>query len=88
MAKMTAKEFVNVLTESGLDFEVYGYEGVLNMLSIYLSHEADEYENRAMIARQKGDDNVGLLSLKKTCQAESDFLYDTLSKRGYYERRS
>ena len=54
--KMTAKEFKKVLADAEIDFEVYGYEGVLNLIAlanIYLEDETN-YENlKQMYARRR-----------------------------------
>ena len=69
MKKMTAKEFKEILTESGTDFDLYGFEGILNELSIYNEMMAKEYEGEAPE-----------LVYKKI----SNKIYKALEKRGYY----
>lgn len=88
MAKMTSEEFIQILNDSGLDFEVFGYEGILNMLSMYLTNEAVNYETRAIFEGQKGNDNGGLLGLMKKYDNGGSVIYHALENRGYYERRS
>ena len=43
---MTAKEFEKVLTNCGIDFSIWGYEGIINIVSTYCSMEAKEYEKK------------------------------------------
>ena len=71
--RMTAGQFKKVITEAGLDFNVYGYEGILNELSLYA---------RSYSAEQKAsgfDHYAGYLdNLAQT-------IYKALDKRGYYD---
>ena len=88
MAKMTAEEFIQILNESDIDFEIYGYEGILNMLSIYSTYEADKYETHAMLETENENVRRGILGVKKLYDNRAYVLHDALAKRGYYERRS
>lgn len=70
--KMTLKEFKEILNNSGVNFDIRGYEGILNLISIAADFQAEEY-------KQKG--NTVLAELEKE---KSDFIYNTLENRGYY----
>jgi len=70
--KMNAKEFKEALTLAGLDFEILGYEGLLNTLSIYYNIQANEYTNRGF--EELGNDTMKI----------SHKLYVILCTRGYY----
>lgn len=83
---MTVEEFIQILNDSGLDFEVFGYEGILSMLSNHLLNEADKYEKKAM--SQTENDNTGLLGLMKLYNNMAHAIYTALENRGYFERRS
>ena len=69
MKKMTAKEFKEILTESGVNFDLYGFEGILNELSIYNEMMAKEYEGKTPEIVYKK------ISYK---------IFKALEKRGYY----
>lgn len=71
--RMNETEFKEALTLAGVDFEIYGYEGVLNALSMFYDYEAKEYFNR-------GCEAAG------NCEKEiSNKLYGTLCTIGYYK---
>lgn len=42
MAKMTCKEFKEVLEKSGMYFDVWGFEGILNIISLNEKRNAEE----------------------------------------------
>lgn len=69
MRKMTAKEFKEILTESGVDFDLYGFEGILNELSIYNEMMSKKYEGKAPEIVYKKISNK---------------IFKALEKRGYY----
>ena len=51
---MTAKEFKAVLEKAGMPFDVYGYEGILNLVSIALDTQADGMRVNGLHAGAKG----------------------------------
>ena len=69
---MTKKEFMGVLEKAGLHFDVYGYEGILNILSLYSDYESKAYENRCPV-------------LAKMYSRYADIIYNELQARGYYD---
>lgn len=71
---MTAKEFKAVLDNAGLDFGIYGYEGILNLVSIALDAQAEDMKANGRDAGAKG------------FKDSADKIYDELFKRGYYTR--
>lgn len=71
---MTAKEFKAVLDKAGITFDIYGFEGILNIVSIGLNAEADTMKARGFDAGAKGYKEM------------SDKVFDELDKRGYYKR--
>ena len=75
MGKMTAQEFKKVATDIGLDFDIYGYEGILNELSIYA--RAYSFEELA-----KGHKALADRAMKIT-----DGIYRALDNRGYYDEK-
>ena len=73
MSKMSAREFKKVLTDVGLDFDIYGYEGILNELS--LACRAYSFEQLA-----SGHKNTAEWLMEIT-----DGIYRALDNIGYYE---
>ena len=71
--KMNATEFKEALNLAGVNFDVIGYEGVLNILSIFYDYKAESYSNRGFEAT--GNYNKGI----------ADKLYGTLCTLGYYK---
>ena len=69
MRKMTAKEFKEILTESGVDFEIFGFDGILNELSIYNEMMAKKYAGTCVEMAYKNISNK---------------IFKELEKRGYY----
>lgn len=68
--KMTFKEFKEILEKAETDFEVFGFEGILNIISLankYMSEESTRPYVKNMHKRI------------------SDTIYNELRKRGYYE---
>lgn len=70
--KMNATEFKEALTLAGVDFDILGYEGVLNALSIFYDYKAKDYSNR------------GFEAIAKDKKKIANKLYGTLCTRGYY----
>lgn len=73
MKKMTAKEFKEALNTAGISFNVFGFEGILNTLSI--AYEKDYKEYSAM----------GLKAAADGTYEQSKKLYNILKERGYYD---
>ena len=74
MKQMSCKEFKQILNESGMSFEYFGWEGILNALSGWNSHCAEEMRKS------------GLMAGAELLQNEADAMYNALAKRGYYDR--
>lgn len=72
--KMTAREFKQILTSVGLDFDIYGYEGVLNELS--LACRAYSFEQLAQGYKNTAD---WLMEI-------NDGIYRALDNRGYFNQ--
>lgn len=75
MKKMTNKEFKEVLKKADVDFETFGYEGILNMLSIFFDRES-------AYAMKQGCELVARHERER-----ADIIFDELNNRNYYERR-
>ena len=73
MKKMTAKEFKEILNEANIDFETFGYEGILNLLSIAKHYQAEEYKQ------------LGQKEMANWAREDSDTIYNALNARGYYK---
>lgn len=68
--KMTAKEFKQIFNDAGMDFKIWGYEGILNEIAIAQTSLANETKHDA---------------LKEMYQSRSQFIYNALKERGHYE---
>ena len=69
---MTANEFKKVLTDAGLNFDVYKYEGILNLVIMCMNMKADEYNLE------------GCEILSEMYREYGHNLYSALCERGYY----
>lgn len=72
MKKMNAKEFKEALNKAGFDMDIYGYEGILNMITSQLYNDANEMDARR--------NNV----LANLSRKQANILYNILKERGYY----
>ena len=70
--KMSKKEFVEILDKAGMYFDNWGFDGILNLISIALSQQAKE------------DEKKGGFACAKEEKRQSYIIYEELSKRGYY----
>lgn len=71
--KMTQKEFKEILEQAGISLEVYGWDGILNLISMVKNYQAEEYKAK------------GQTTLSDMTMEESDTIYRALLSRGYYE---
>ena len=78
---MTAKEFKEIMTDAGMDFSIWGYEGVLNTLSLFYRHEADKWWKEF---QQTGENGARVCS--QMDEERANGLYDALEERGYFDR--
>ena len=68
--EMTFEEFKDVLEKAELDFDVLGFEGVLNLISMCCGYQSKE-STRPYI--------------KDLYEEQHKTIYGELEKRGYYE---
>ena len=68
--KMTLKEFKQIFNDAGMNFDIWGYEGILNEIAIAQNAMAEETKNDV---------------LKEMYQSRSEFIYNSLKERGHYE---
>lgn len=71
--KMTVNEFKNALSEAGMDFEFWGYEGILNLIAMannYQAKELSEIKGMELIADEANERSMKLTQI--------------LQDRGYY----
>ena len=68
--KMTLKEFKQIFNDAGMDFDIWGYEGILNEIAIAQNAMAEETEHDA---------------LKEMYYDRSRFINAKLKERGHYE---
>ena len=71
--RMTNREFKKILKDAGMDFSVYGYEGILNKLSILSDYERRDY-------KEKGNEVLAKLEYDS-----GEVIYEALKNRGYYD---
>ena len=69
---MTSKEFEEILNKVGIDFEIFGYAGILNKVAIC--------ENALANAEANRDCEL----LEKMYRGYADAIHDELAKRNYY----
>ena len=69
--KLTNKEFKSILTECGIDFDIWGYEGILNYVIRCLYNDAKQEIEKGFIASAELD------------RERANKLYDILEQRGY-----
>ena len=71
--RMTLKEFKQIFTEAGFDMDVWGYEGILNMIAGYNSFFADQATAN------------GQVYTAKDARERALKISTTLLNRGYYD---
>lgn len=71
MKKMKAKEFKEALNKAGFDMNIYGYEGILNMIASELYADAHVLEHNSIF-------------LADLSRKQANILYNILEERGYY----
>lgn len=71
--KMTQREFKEIFEAAGFNFNIWGWEGILNMVSSFEAHEAE-------IARDMGFDAAA-----EANQERADIIFKELDNRGYYD---
>ena len=71
--KMTAKDFRQAIEQAGFHWDIWGYEGMLNLISSGLKDMAERDSMRGSIHIAQHEMN------------QSKILYDILDKRGYYK---
>ena len=72
MKKMTLKEFKDALVKAEMDFEYWGWEGILNMIAIEESYHEKEMTKMGLHAGARG------------CERRKQTIFDILKERGYY----
>lgn len=73
MSKMTKKEFLEIFEAAGFSFEVWGYEGILNMIAGYSSYLSKDAARR------------GSAKIAAHIKEQGDIIEAALTARGYYE---
>lgn len=73
---MTFDEFIEALEKVDMPFDIWKFEGILNMLSIANRYTAEEDEKR-------GYKPIADAELEK-----ANAIFDILDARGYYNRKS
>lgn len=71
--KLTLKQFNEALEEAGMDPKIYDLAGILNDLSLYLSHEADQMKARGHEAGAE------------LYRERSNGIYNYLDRLGFYD---
>ena len=70
---LNSRDFVTILEQCEVPFKNMGYEGILNMMSLY-------YDAAALDAARSGFDQVAKSFIKRSVA-----LYAALDKIGFYE---
>ena len=73
MKKMTNKEFKEILNKAGMDFDVYGYEGILNMIAQCKRHYSEKHQEE------------GFEAISKMYLNQATYIHDELASRDYYK---
>ena len=73
MKKMTMKEFKEALEIGGMNFEIWGWEGILNELVIAQRHIADDSER------------LGCKNIADCRRRNADKMVAILENKGYYK---
>lgn len=82
--RMTAKEFKKIFNESGYSFEIWGWEGILNMLSIYHQLESDRSKEKA--ANTEDEELKGIYTSCANSEEKRSFIiYNALKEFGFYD---
>ena len=71
--KLTLKQFNEALEEAGMDPKIYDLAGILNDLSLYLSHEAEQMKARGNEAGAE------------LYRERSNGIYNYLDRLGFYD---
>ena len=71
--KMTLKEFKEIFNECGHNFEVWGYEGILNLIAIADYQDAKDMEKE------------GLMAGAKALRSKANYITNVLEERGYFK---
>lgn len=71
--RMTLKEFKQIFADAGFDMEIWGYEGILNMISGYTRHLADNAKA------------LGCETAYDRQREQAQKIFDALYERGYYD---
>ena len=72
--KMTTKEFKEILASADIDFDVFGWEGLLCMISNNEYHNYEDMKSKGLMA--------GANARKRSFKT----IHDALEKRGYFDR--
>lgn len=71
--KMTAKEFKQAFTECGYDFDIWGWDGILNMIACYAIREEEHFV-------KEGNDCLARVEAKRHQK-----IHEYLDNRGYFD---
>lgn len=77
MEKMYVDEFIKAIDEAGYDFNIYGWEGILNLLCLYSRDQEAKY-------KEKHKDDDGYLGLAKWEGDRASKVHAILDRRGYF----
>ena len=69
----TAKDFQQILTDAGLVFGVYGYDGILNTIALYAKYYSEHMADEGYPSIAKGANDVYA------------GIFAALEERGYYD---
>ena len=76
---ITSKQFKEIMTKAGYDFDVWGWGGYLNTISSLLQDSSKLYEIESKFDSAECIKKVGEINKK-----QAHIIYDELDKVGYY----
>ena len=77
--KMYVKDFVEAFNEVGFDFNIWGWEGILNMISSHCRETCKFFEN---LHKQHPDQGYNMIAEAERQRANQ--IYEILERRGYF----
>ena len=72
---MKKNEFKKIITDAGMDFSLYGYEGILNTIIIMSSAAEEKYRI------------MGLTATARHYEKIRETIFTALNERGYYDSK-
>lgn len=71
--KMNCREFKDILNNAGIDFGIFGYDGIINIIISYYDGQAEK------------EKEAGLVRCASVSERRRDTLFDQMMERGFYD---